>query len=533
MVAQPRLTAVARGSRLVGRVAGLTGLLATAGWSRAAAVSLALHVAVALALWWPFGRGGPAAKTAAREMDLASEEAPRAPEVEVIGRGALARGAGAVDAQNASSLTVALVAWPSTVAATTPEPAPIVRSPRPKPPRAKPAEAAPTEATPAEATPAVAATAAGPGAEGVAAPPAGGLGAGIGAASGNGGGAGVAPVSLAGVGNASFATGANLLAYAPPRHIVAVYVDLAALRGTPWAPLTEAILRPLPDYGVLLGGVRAARGLSLFEGFDALFISSSSPRRVDATLVAARARISRADLQAALASGASEGVAWSEVRGGVVGVRGGGDGRVFFSPDPAWMMLARSRELGDLLAPNPAASRAADAATAEPPATAVSPAMALPSAPTWLAQLMVLGRHIAYNTPPDANPPVLMMTAQVKPSATWSEVLGAPDVPLPAQLTASWVLDRTGFLVRGNLVFADEAAAAAFRTALVARQASVIADPVASVVLGRLGAKNALLNFKVAQTERVLAISTSISAVDAKKLLGLAALELVRYFNVP
>lgn len=512
----------------------------SAGFRAAAVFSLVAHAAVALAIWGP-AWWASRARTAAMAVDMNSELAPAKPAVETIGAAGVA--AGASEAAPVVPLQVALIDWPKPKPASKPKPkseavvaiappsevvaaeAKAISKPKPtRPPKqidgAQPASSAPSEG----ATDAAAMLA---GAEAV-----GGVG---------GSGPGVAPVLVAGVGNASFATGANLLAYAPPRHIVAVYVRLSSLRDTPWEPLVEAILRPMPDYRALLGK-HAAGDKSASRMFDSILISTSSPRRVDATMLAVRPRVAR-DLVRTSLAGADK-MAWRVVRGGAAGERMPSDGRVFLAPALDLMLLARLGELGDLMAPATAAPPAVaattrpDAALAPAPASAASASSTIDTSivqgplPPWLAQLMQLEAHVVANSPA-GKAPLLMMTAAVKPSAKVGERLGRPGLALPTQMTLSVIMEATGFVVRGNLVFADAAAASAFAALVIAKQAEAVGDPIAGMVLSRVGAKNAMLNFSVQATDRVLAFSTSISAVDAKKLLTLAGLELASYFAEP
>ncbi|MBK9073188.1 MAG: hypothetical protein IPL79_19645 [Myxococcales bacterium] len=517
----------------------------TAGVRAAVVLSLCAHALIALAIWgpaWWAARAGSSTPA----IDINSELAPAKPEVETIGQGGVA--AGASEATPVVPMQVALIDWPTPKPTSTPKPKPkpavevaalsgpnvagaLKDVPGPKRPP-KPVEGA----KPATAAPSADAA----------------LGGGEGVGAAGGAGPGVAPVLVAGIGNASFATGANLLAYAPPRHIVAVYVRLSLLRDTPWEPMVEAILRPMPDYRALLGK-QAAGDKSASRLFDSILISTSSPRRVDATMLAVRPRVARDVVRRSVADG--DKIFWRVVRGGAAGERLPSDGRVFLAPALDLMLLARVSELGDLMAPptgtqaaataaTPAAASTAplDAVPVPAPAPAPAPAASASSTidtsvahgalPGWLSQLMQLEAHVVANSPA-GKAPLLMMTAAIKPSAKVGERLGTPGLALPTQMTLSVIMEATGFVVRGNLVFADAAAASAFAGVVIAKQAEAVGDPIAGLVLSRVGAKNALLNFSLQPTDRVLAFSTSISAVDAKKLLTLAALELASYFAEP
>lgn len=480
------------------------------------ATSAALHAAAlaafALSGRADAGRGSAASAPTAADLD----RAPAAPAAEAL---APEQALGAPGGELIVIPLVSLPPAPAPAAATAPPgpdpvlPAHAARKPaKPRPPKAAPApgDAPPQEvaaqAEPPPAGPAADAPDAGPGADA-----AGALAAGAAAGAPDGeatpdttGDAGAAP---------SAGTDANLLGQFPEGHVVSVLMRFDRLRGTEWAPVAQAILKAMPDYRTLVTG-----DLVLADGFDLVAVSSPDPTRVTRTLLAVKAAMPQPELRDRLDEPGAP-VTWSRVAGGTLGTRGRGartvrgDDRVFLSPAPPWMVLARPRELGDALA---AAAGDLDAA-ADPAAL-----------PPWLARLPELERESGL----EAGPALMATMAPRGATVRLPDVgIGITEAPAPERVTLSLEIDPQGFVVRGNLRFAAEDAAASFVDTAEAARTRLLDSVPMRLLLARFNALNALEGLSLVRTGRRVAYATSISISDARAMLALATRLVADYFD--
>lgn len=308
-------------------------------------------------------------------------------------------------------------------------------------------------------------------------------------------------------------TAANLLAYFPKGHVVTVLIRFDRLRGTEWAPQTERLLQPMPDYQVLFGGKAA----SIVEKLEMLVISTPSPKDVSATTLVGRTRLGRAGLRDMLAAAAP--VEWSTTKGGLFGKRSRvfkGDQRVFMSPFQGWFLLAPPSDLGALTQP---AGGDLDTATAN-----------LKLLPQWLKGI----RTIANESGEEARGPALVLTIGLggkRVDLGDSDFgLGIATIPTPDRVSLAMELVKQGWLVRGNMSFAKETDAVEFITAAEAVRDRVGDSTAIQMVLGK-PLTRVVKNLSFARSRGRVSYSTSISIADARAILAVTAQQLDAYFG--
>ena len=309
----------------------------------------------------------------------------------------------------------------------------------------------------------------------------------------------------------SAGTAADLRTYFPEGHVVSVLIRLDRLRDTEWSPLVDAIFAPMPDYRSLVGGA----DVKLADTFETLAISTPAPRDAVATTLVVRARVGAPALRELLDADDAP-VAWSAVVGGALGRRGrsprvfAGDRRVFLQWRAGWTTLAQPADLGGLLAP-----RAGDL-DADAPADRLPP---------WLARVGAIEDESGHPTGP-----ALMATAAGFFPAEIPLPVGGATLPGPDRATITLEIDPQGFLVRGNVRFADDSAAATAADTIARVRVELLADRWTKIGLGRAGALNALKGLSIQRTGRRLAFATSVSIADARVLLTLVANLVNNYF---
>jgi hypothetical protein len=308
-------------------------------------------------------------------------------------------------------------------------------------------------------------------------------------------------------------TAANLLTYFPKGHVVTVLIRFDRLRGTEWAPQTERLLQPMPDYRVLFGG-KAAK---IVEKLELLVISTPSPRDVIATTLVGRTRLGRAGLREMLAAAAP--VEWSVAKGGLIGKRSRvvrGDQRVFLSPFQGWFLLAQPTDLGALTQP---AAGNLDTATAS-----------LPALPQWLKGI----RTIAAESGEEARGPALVLTIELggkRVDLGDSDFgLGIQAIPTPDRVSLAMELVKQGWLVRGNMSFGKERDAIEFISAAEAVRDRVGDSTAIQMVLGK-PLTRVVKNLSFLRAKGRVSYATSISIADARAILAVTAQQLDAYFR--
>lgn len=307
-------------------------------------------------------------------------------------------------------------------------------------------------------------------------------------------------------------TASDLRRFFPPGHQVSVLVRLDRLRDTEWAPRVDAIFAPMPDYRALVGGT----GVALTDTFETLGISTPEPADATATTLVVRARPAPAALRDLL--DADDGpVAWSPVVGGALGRRAPsprlfpGDHRVFLQWRLGWTALAQPIDLRGLLAPRGG------------PLDVDTPTATLP---VWLQRVADLEAEAGEPTGP-----ALMATASgIFPRSLPIPYGSGGDLPGPDRATVTLELDPQGFLVRGNVRFPDESAAATAADLILRLRLQILDDRVTAFALGQAGALNAIKGLTIERTGRRLAFATSISVADARNFLTVVATMVDGYF---
>ncbi|HEY1550284.1 MAG TPA: hypothetical protein VGG28_20795 [Kofleriaceae bacterium] len=307
-------------------------------------------------------------------------------------------------------------------------------------------------------------------------------------------------------------TAANLLAYMPPGHVLAVLVRFDRLRGTEWAQRTEDLFRHMPDYGGLFG----TRDADIADKLDTLAISTPQPKSAIATTLVMRTSLGRPAIRDLLGSG----VQWSTATGGMLGTRIGpgfpGDQRVLLSPWRDWYVLAQPADLGTL-----ATKAGGDLDTREVGAKTPLPA--------WLAQI----RSIEHESGDDAKTgPALVLTSSGAPLGTAPSRtgryklpelgLGVSSLPVPARVSLAMELVQQGWLVRGNISFASEADATEFAAALATAQHRLVLIDQLSHVLKNNHVLGLIQNLSVSRAGPRISYATSISIADGRAVLTAA-----------
>ncbi|HSN27737.1 MAG TPA: hypothetical protein VLT45_15705, partial [Kofleriaceae bacterium] len=304
-------------------------------------------------------------------------------------------------------------------------------------------------------------------------------------------------------------TAANLLSYFPPGHVVTALVRFDRLRGTEWAQPAEQLFHPMPDYRALFGTVDAG----IADKLDMLVISTPRPRDALATTLVAKTRLSRREMRDLLAT---TGATWSATRAGMLGKRKvtlQGDKRVVLSPWKNWFVLASPDDLGAL----PAGGGSIDG---------VETRVKLP---TWLAQIRTIEKESGEDKPGPAL--VATLTFDGTRIAIPDVGIGVTSLPAPTRLSLAMELVAQGWLVRGNIVFTNEADAAEFEHALLDVQKRVVGSFVISRLLKRQHVLNLVSGLSIARSGARVSYATSISIGDARALLAALAQMLADYFG--
>lgn len=298
-------------------------------------------------------------------------------------------------------------------------------------------------------------------------------------------------------------TAANLLAYFPKGQVVSALIRFDRLRDNEWGEPTEKILKPLPDYQALFG----TRDARIADRFDTLIIASPRPHDATATILVGKTAMTRVMLRDYLAKNTK--VAWSAAKGGLLGRRKSRipkDERVFLSPFAGWFLLAEPGDLGSALDPT----------TANMDRCEISGPV-----PAWLSGIRKIWDESGGDKPGPAL--VLTMAFDGKPLAVAKQIgLGISSIQTPLRFSLAMEIVKGGWLIRGNMLFSNEAAATAFVT--TATQAKKAA-PNTSLLKGFGGRnlENFINNLSFAQGGDRVSYATSISVADARALLAVAA----------
>lgn len=307
-------------------------------------------------------------------------------------------------------------------------------------------------------------------------------------------------------------TSANLLAYFPKGHTVTALIRFDRLRGTEWLAQTERLLRPMPDYQILFGANDAKIG----EKIDTLVISTPRPKDATATTLVAHTALGRPALRAFL--GATTTITWTTARGGMLGRRSSkvfpGDRRMFLSPFKSWFLLLQPGDIGGLASPAPGAIDQVEASGKLPP---------------WLAGI----RKIELESG-DKRGPALVVTiglgGQRVELGAYDFGLGVKSFPTPDRVSLAMELVKQGWLVRGNMRFASEAAATEFVTAVTTVKDRIANSKMHQMALGK-PVTRVIANFSFVRSGPRVSYTTSISIADTRALMTIAAQYLDGYYG--
>jgi hypothetical protein len=327
----------------------------------------------------------------------------------------------------------------------------------------------------------------------------------------------------------SAGTAANLLAYFPAGHQITVLIRFDRLRKTEWSEPATKLFMPMPDYAALFG----ARDVKIADQLDMLVISSPRPRDATATTLVAHTQMSRPQMRTFLANPDAP-IAWSPTKGGMLGKRSGklfpNDRRMLLSPWRNWFVLAQPEDIAGLSAASTGNVDAIEAKAKLPP---------------WLAAIRKIEEETIEPPKPDAKPadklaaekrgPALVLTLK-GPGKRYKipDVgLGVTSAPSPDRLSLAMELVKQGWLVRGNIVFATEADATEFVQTVQDVQTRITDSRILSGLLKKQHALNAITGLSLARAGSRVSYATSISIADARALLAAAAQTLDAYFSAP
>ncbi|HEU5056752.1 MAG TPA: hypothetical protein VFU21_09500 [Kofleriaceae bacterium] len=304
-------------------------------------------------------------------------------------------------------------------------------------------------------------------------------------------------------------TAADFRPYVPQGDKVTVLLRYDRLRGTPWAKLADAILAPMPDYRAIVG----SRNTPLADLFDVLLISSRNPTDVTATNLVARTRRSPAEMRRFLA-GKDTPVKWRAARGGVLGKRLPSpsklerDNRVYLIPFPEWIVLTRTKHLGELAREAPAPGAPADLDAVRADETAL---------PDWLRR----ARSVEVESGLERGPIAVMSVSGIKHTEIDLPQVGTVPVPVHAALAIE--MAKQGFYVRGTLTFSTVERAQAFQRTLEAARSRLLDSTWGQLLLKNFHAYHGLKGLTMRRRDARVTYATSISIADGKAMMVLAA----------
>jgi hypothetical protein len=327
----------------------------------------------------------------------------------------------------------------------------------------------------------------------------------------------------------SAGTAANLLAYFPTGHQITVLIRFDRLRKTEWSEPATKLFKPMPDYSALFG----SRDVKIADQLDMLVISSPRPRDATATTLVAHTQMSRPQMRDFLANPDAP-IDWSTTKGGMFGKRSGklfpNDRRVLLSPWRGWFVLAQPEDVAGLTAATGGNLDAIETKAKLPP---------------WLAAIRKIEEETVEPPKPDAKPadklaadkrgPALVLTLK-GPGKRYKIPdlgLGVTSAPSPDRLSLAMELVKQGWLVRGNIVFASEADATEFVQTVQDVKTRITDSRFLSGLLKKQHALNAITGLSLARAGARVSYATSISIADARALLAAAAQTLEAFFSNP
>jgi hypothetical protein len=271
----------------------------------------------------------------------------------------------------------------------------------------------------------------------------------------------------------------------------------------------------MPDYHALFG----ARDATIGDKLDTLVISTPRPRDAAATTLVVHSSLARPQLRDVLTNTDTP-ITWSSTKGGMFGRRSGklfpGDRRVLLSPWKNWIILAPPEDFAGMTSPSRGTLDAVELAPSVKP-------------PPWITGL----RTIEAESGEDKRGPalVLTLTGPGKRYKIPDVGLGITSAPSPVRVSLAMELVKQGWLVRGNIVFDNEADATEFESTAKAVQERITDSRVLSGLLRRQHALNLVTGLSVLRSGVRVSYATSLSIADARALLAVTAATLDEYFQ--
>jgi hypothetical protein len=311
---------------------------------------------------------------------------------------------------------------------------------------------------------------------------------------------------------------ADLRVYAPEGDKLAVLLRYDRLKGTPWAPLADAIIAPMPDYRSIVGN----RKVALADLFQSLLISTRNPTNVRATHLIARTHMSPAEVRRFL-DHPLQPVTWSAVRGGALGERQDSplkverDRRVYLIPQPGLVVLTRPKFLGALVEKTPPAGSA--------PADLDGARAAPADVPPWLARAWSAENEAGV----ESSVVAVVTVGGIRRAELEVPEFGA--LPTPVRFSLALEMAKIGFYVRGTLAFATPQLAQQFEARMNQGRERVLGNRFTQLMLRNFHALNALQGLTLRRRGQLVTYATSISNADAKAGMRLAADWARRFFE--
>jgi hypothetical protein len=302
--------------------------------------------------------------------------------------------------------------------------------------------------------------------------------------------------------------------YVPTGDIISVLIRFDRVRGTPWVKEAEAILTPMPDYRMIVGG----RTLDVTNFFDSLFFTTPRPNDVTATTVVARTSQAPASVRALLNHPQAP-ISWQAGQGGAIGAIGKSmlrhpkDKRLYVTPEPGLVVLADPVNLGALAKSAPGQNLSAVASES--------------MLPPWLAKARLAHEEAGTDTGP-----WLVVTMQGIPSGFQIPdfVPGLGSLPVPNRMALALELVEGGFHLRGSVYFDNPLVARKFVKTLTTLKGK--ANHLGyRQLLNKLNLRNAIKGLTLTRKEKVVTLATSLSIADGRAAIREAAKRTKKYYS--
>jgi hypothetical protein len=192
-----------------------------------------------------------------------------------------------------------------------------------------------------------------------------------------------------------------------------------------------------------------------------------------------------------------------------------GDNRVLLSPWREWIVLAAPEDLPGLTKPARGVLDKIEARAKLPP---------------WLQTIRTIEQESGDDK--DKGPALVLTLAGPGTRYDIPDIgLGITSLPSPERIALAMELVTQGWLIRGNIVFANEADAKEFEKSVNDVRQRVIDSRILSGLLKKQHALNLVTGLSVARTDARVSYATSMSIADARAIMAAAATTLDNYFR--